>query len=369
MVIKINALDTLFFRDGKPFARGEETWADGLFPPYPSVLYGALRSAYFSEHPNELRLANRDGDPTRAFRITNFYLTVDDHAFFPLPLDLVKKKGAKRDEMLIPLSRKEIEGAVSSCRTPELLYYEGDDPVEVVEDGLLADYELINYLAGKTNDLVYQRISDYLTLEPKVGIGRDITTRTAEEGLLYRVGMQRLSPRREICKTPQTLSLIVAFEGPEIAESGFLRLGGEGKGAVYEQTNEISLSADKFALKNNRFKIVLITPAIFEKGWLPSWLDEDTLSGKKDNISLKLIAGAVGRFRSIGGFDMVNKCPKPMYRAVPAGSVYYFEVQDTTSTVEETEAALIETFHGKPISDYEEMSAQGFGIAILGRLP
>ena len=48
MIIQIDPLDTLFFRNGKPFTMGEETWADAVFPPYPSVVYGALRSAYFS---------------------------------------------------------------------------------------------------------------------------------------------------------------------------------------------------------------------------------------------------------------------------------------------------------------------------------
>ena len=55
MRIKIDAIDTLFFKDGKPFSMGDETWADGIFPPPPSVIYGALRSIYFSEHPEKLQ--------------------------------------------------------------------------------------------------------------------------------------------------------------------------------------------------------------------------------------------------------------------------------------------------------------------------
>jgi CRISPR-associated protein Cmr3 len=47
--IEIHALDTLFFRDGKPFERGEESVANGSFPPLPSVIYGALRTAFLGE--------------------------------------------------------------------------------------------------------------------------------------------------------------------------------------------------------------------------------------------------------------------------------------------------------------------------------
>lgn len=43
----MEAFDTLFFRDGKPFSMGDDVWANGVFPPYPSTLYGALRASYF----------------------------------------------------------------------------------------------------------------------------------------------------------------------------------------------------------------------------------------------------------------------------------------------------------------------------------
>ena len=32
MIIEMNPLDTLFFRDGKPFSMGDETWADAIRP-------------------------------------------------------------------------------------------------------------------------------------------------------------------------------------------------------------------------------------------------------------------------------------------------------------------------------------------------
>ena len=50
MILELQPLDTLFFRDGKPFNKGEENWADAIFPPFPATIYGALRTAYFNEH-------------------------------------------------------------------------------------------------------------------------------------------------------------------------------------------------------------------------------------------------------------------------------------------------------------------------------
>lgn len=53
MIIEMKPLDTLFFRDSKPFSRGEDTWADTIFPPYPSTVYGALRTAWFKQNIKE----------------------------------------------------------------------------------------------------------------------------------------------------------------------------------------------------------------------------------------------------------------------------------------------------------------------------
>ncbi|MEN3047138.1 MAG: type III-B CRISPR module-associated Cmr3 family protein, partial [Candidatus Hydrothermales bacterium] len=42
--IKLIPNDTLFFRTGRPFTMGSENWSDVIFPPYPSTIYGALRT-------------------------------------------------------------------------------------------------------------------------------------------------------------------------------------------------------------------------------------------------------------------------------------------------------------------------------------
>ncbi len=55
---------------------------------------------------------------------------------------------------------------------------------------------------------------------------------------------------------------------------------------------------------------------------------------------------------------MAKRKPKPMFKAVPAGSVYFFELL-------EGNANQLEKFHQKSISDiYPE---QGFGICYIGK--
>ena len=96
MRIRISALDTLFFRDGKPFTMGEETWADGVFPPYPSVLYGALRTWYIANHPDGI--SQRLIDESAGIRISSLHYRLPSGLHLPLPLDFVEPKNKKEKE-------------------------------------------------------------------------------------------------------------------------------------------------------------------------------------------------------------------------------------------------------------------------------
>lgn len=76
MLIDIKPLDTLFFRDGKPFSMGDNDWADGIFPPHPSVFYGALRSAYIGKNIDCIgKISNKSDpdDPTQKLKILNIF--------------------------------------------------------------------------------------------------------------------------------------------------------------------------------------------------------------------------------------------------------------------------------------------------------
>jgi CRISPR-associated protein Cmr3 len=158
-------------------------------------------------------------------------------------------------------------------------------------------------------------------------------------------------------------SFLIKIEGlNDIPKSGILQVGGEGKTAVYEELNinpVENLDSIEFELKNNMFKIYLATPSIFNKGWIPDWIDENNLQGEKDGIKLKLIACVIGKYLRIGGWDMANNCPKQMRKAVPSGSVYYFKVLNNVDSEK-----IKEVFHLKNISEIN--SEEGFGLSLIG---
>lgn len=366
MKLRLYPLDTLFFKDGKPFSFGEESWADGIFPFYPSVLYGTLRSAYFASRPDLLALAGGEDDPTMGLQVTAINFVVEKYPsnnsfqdavmYFPLPRDCVVKKqhGNGREAILLKLEKNR---AISNYPCECMLLPPDDSKVENKEGGLLRNELFQRYLNGTLPPVFnVSGFANHLISEPKIGIGRDNLTRTTEDGMLYRVDMKRLGTRHE------RASFIIDFTGLELQEKGFMKMGGEGKAVYFYQEKDGSKFATPNipALDDNIFKVYLATPAIFKKGWLPEWIDKKTLMGSYRGLKVKLLAAAVGKYLPIGGFDMKKNRPKPMRRAVPAGSVYYFQL------FEGDRSQLAAAFHNKSISDINP--EQGFGLSFLGKV-
>jgi CRISPR-associated protein Cmr3 len=348
LLIKIDPLDTLFFRDGKPFTMGDDNWANGIFPPHPSVVFGALRSAYFSHHIDDLKKATGPYDPTGKLHIRGiyFYDHTEKKIYLPLPMDCVKNKNEEKNEVSL-LPYVNLDKIKTSCPTQYALKGTGD--VETVNGGFITSDLFKKYLTNSERSFSFIKISDKISIEHKIGIGIDKNSGTSEVGKLYRTGMNRLND----------LSLLIEFDDLDLPASGFLKLGGEGRAVSYEifSSEKFEMS---FQIKDNQkfFKLYLLTPAIFKNGWLPERIDEKTLIVEYPGLKLKLITASIGKTIYVGGFDMKARKPKPMYKAVPAGSVYYFELMEG-----EIQTAF-KLLNQKAISDY--YSEQGFGIVYFG---
>jgi CRISPR-associated protein Cmr3 len=362
MVIRIKALDTLFFRDGKPFNMADESWATGIFPPPPSVLYGVLRSAYLSQQG--FNAQNIKASENLEIKGVFFELEdIEDDSCELVhwgPYDLVASDlGDEIDEELHLLRLQEYDGISSQQHKLKYQLFppekDGDSlDVETVGgidhlvDGFEENYVLEGGLPNSRID-----VSKVITTEPKVGIGRNNHTHVSDESALYRVGMQRLVTDN------RRLNIIVDFEGLDMAPSGVLKIGGEGKSAVYETYQDQSIQIPFPALEKDIFKLYLATPALFDNGWLPSWVDKDGI-GRYKGLVVQLIAAATGKPMHIGGFDMKKRKPKPMLKAVSPGAVYYFRL------LEGDQDALKHVFHQKSISD--KMGKEGFGLALVCNL-
>ena len=355
--IELEALDTLFFRDGKPFTMGEDTWAEGIFPPLPSVIYGALRTTYFSEDIERFKTIQTKDD-SALLRITSYCFKYGSRIYFPMPLDLIEvvnpTKNGPRKELHF-LKRNPLDGRSFASNMPTSHFLQPDtNNFDFVENGIINSHDLAKYLALNISSADYHSLNDFTFLEPKVGIGLNKDTRTSNDGQLYRVGMQRLDQ----------LSFAVGFEFEQLDNiPAMIRLGGEGK-AVQCQSIESKEIRQKISIPmplivGKRFKLYLATPALFTDGWKTSWMTTD--HSEYRGIKIRLLAAAVGKPVPVGGFDMKEKSPKAMRKAVPPGSVYYLELENETDNTR-----LEELFHNKSISEITDSQNQGFGITFVG---
>jgi len=373
MRLFIRPNDILMFRDGKPFAGGDDHFARGTFPPPPSTIYGALRSHILSTAwPEFNKYASGDasihehetvkkeiGSPERngSLTIRQFTLAKKDEAaiqhFFSMPKDIVKQKGSDNSTLYILKPESTVTHRIKTDLPDNLLHlwYPEEKALESVT-GFLSDAAMLKYLGGEMPEMWTEPQKLYET-EERTGIRKSKTSRSVEIGGLYSVEYYRLN---------DGVGFVVEVDGTELLpSSGLLRLGGDHRSANYTEIswNEIPAESIKEKIaQHRRFKIVLTSPAIFKNGWLPGGIDNRKFEGTLNSIPVKLTGACVGKPVGLGGFDLVKRMPKVMKRAVPAGSIYYFELKN--NNIDE----LFKQVWLKSISD--EKAREGFGISLIG---
>lgn len=322
MNLFLEAIDVWLFRDGRPFDALSDHRAKSLFPPYPSVIQGAIRSHHLVIKEVDLqdkqKIAEVVGtaEDYKNLRIRGPFLARRESRekdrndriirYFPQPADAVTVDKEKIKPASLP---RAINTAVTSSPTTYLLGLD-DEPVKGETNLWLAEEELLSYLKGEVVTGVSASI--LFQTENKFGIGRDDLSHTTKEGALYEVEFIRP------CKNVGLLVEVNGYEGWPL--EGTLRIGGEGRGAYFQQVEVSALSLPPEIRLPSCFKIYFATPAYFEGGWQSSggnW-------GKFFEGEVELMVAALNRYESMSGYDWANDRQKPARRYVPAGSVYYF---------------------------------------------
>lgn len=349
----LDPVDVWLFRDSRPFSAGSDHRAESLFPPYPTVLQGAIRSYQLAlkgvnlHDKNAVKNAVGTSTDYGSLRLRGPFLARRSSGkverFFPQPADAVSVGPQQIERSDNPADLP--AGIKTSCRTPKLIGL--NDPLSKGEGGLWLDKtQLLDYLDGKRVEAV--KSEDLFLRESRFGIGMDSALGTTLQGALYEVVFIR--PREGV-------GLTIEMDGyPGWPQSGLLSLGGESRAAAFEQIEPLPWPTPAGKLPK-RFKLYFATPAYFEAGWQPqSWKKFFT-----QPVDLK--AAAVNRFESVGGFDWAAN-PDQQHRAarrfVPAGSVYYFESGRTESgDTAEFEKTLIQN----AVTDFG--SEIGFGQVLV----
>lgn len=156
----------------------------------------------------------------------------------------------------------------------------------------------------------------------------------------HRTPTDRPPPRQD---ASHGYALAISTQEPQSLHGSTRRLGGEGRFVRFEQCKPdrlwTAVTPPPGLDKATRIRFILTTPAVFpEKGWHPDTLaynpTTNTIGGTLNitgrSIAVQLLAAAINRAQSYSGWQQNSDSrpgPGRPWRVVPAGSVYWLQVQ------------------------------------------
>ena len=333
----LEPVDTLFFRDGRPFDPASRATSN---LPNPQVLAGALRTKLLRRANIDLaRLADciRNGDQfeTAASQVGGSLGELIAKASFRGPYLGRRDDTAKRDMLYYPapvtLRRSIKEGAGGKvvrldplCADLSLpgwkpkaegmapLWTRARDILKPLDKTWITHEGMSTFLSGKIplpGDLVSP--DELYGFEDRTGIAIDPTVGTAQEGMIYATRRLVLQPGirfwAQVEGSADVLGLL-----PKQNEYTLLPFGGEGRQVSMTgcdpENNPLNASPEPTPKSIQGKCLVLVTPA-FLNGWKPP--------------GLALLAAAVPGHVPVSGWDLARGGPKPTRFAVKPGSVYF----------------------------------------------
>jgi CRISPR-associated protein Cmr3 len=349
--LRIDPLDTFFFRDGRPFAPAGR--AEGGLPT-PQTLAGSLRTALLTRAGFDLgALANRrrQGQEVREalrelgapawvvearFRGPWLALAINGRVdpLLPPPAVLARDGDSGQWYRSRPLPPNRLPGWPDSDTWP---LWRAGSPDAKAPGGFLTPNGVTQFLAGGVpEDGQWKTAASLYQFDHRTGIGVDSDTLTAAEGLIY--GVQLLALARNVCFYAEMLP---GAGAPDLAAALLtpVALGGEGRHARITVVPACRWSE---APDGRHSLWLLSTPAPLADPRRPAVIEAPA----------RVRAAAAGSPLAFSGWDVARGGPRPTRFAVPAGSTYFVEGEFSPP-------------HGSFCSDAES-AAQGWGMALRG---
>lgn len=382
MYYRITPVNPLISRDARPFGAGSRVRSLEWITQTSTA--GAIRSEIWRN------MSTPDSDAVLSVKVMGAFPIYDGKIYFPRPLDAIADKlnvyqispcdnlpegcyahmpieglipafpdtlNDFKPEKINPWWRKNIMSRWLKQGSKNFVEW-------LIKNANCPASEWLSVLAGNSNP-------GALTLESpakdeRTHVSIDSATGTAKEGMLFSttgLDFTRRTSRLE----RGTLS--VKIDMPDnlaqyLPEKFIAPFGGERRLAEFTRCDSDSSlwESPQGLATGNLIRMILATPAIFAQGWLPGWIDARSLEGTipGTNVRVKLISAVNGRWQAVSGwsYDSRNYGPKPVRRAVPAGSVYFFEVIDGNFDAG--------NFWLKSVCDDVKDIHDGFGLAMWG---
>lgn len=367
--------EPMIARDSRPFSNRIRS----LERLPQTVIAGAIRTALWKNGCEDL-------DTLKKVALRGPLPMIDGVLSFPRPLDVVvsRKGNQTQTHKIRPIELEEGEGFMppeyesgederASCSRISLCAPDTDedfkpeplDPYWSAEtmQRWLADLPVdlgAEKDAKRTFDALPEDVRVHVSIDPRTGANDESKLFTSTSLDYTHKGRTGLSTRSEL------LEIDFASLTP-LLEPFTVPVGGERRLAEFS-VDKVNVS-DPFAAPEKsvlgpNIRLVLATPGIFARGWLPDWIDPATLKGTLPGIDtpVTLVSAITGRWQPISGwsYEKDKFGPKPMRRMVPAGSVYFLRLDDGSAV------DLAPLWLKSICTDSEQNMNDGFGLALWG---
>jgi len=330
--------DTWFFRESRPLDTISGTELSSLFPPPARTVVGAIRSLIgekfkinWEEYPNNYNdistaIGGSGDDDFGQLELQGPFLSYKEQRLYPVPLSLMEKDN---HFYCLQIGKPVHCDLGEKVRLPKL-EVKGAKPLDnawLTEEGLrkVLKGELPHY-----SEVIRQ--SELFQYESRLGIVRDRQIRATKEGLLYQTQQLRLCEDIKIGAIVKGISADLHPNTKQVT-----RFGGEGRLASVEITDELPPTVTPENHSQNLF-LMLLTPAYLgceKDSWLPApnfQRDESgeytVWKGEINGVALKIISAVLGKPIREGGWNLRDHRPRPLKSLVPAGSLWFCQVEE-----------------------------------------
>lgn len=371
--------DPVIARDGRPFGLGQGNRMRSVPWPHPSLLAGSLRTllgklAGTNFNAETLAILKR---VTVAGPFPRKSDQTGGQVYFPAPRDVIfrEERDEKKGFPLRPTRLAKDEGVDLPHANLLPVMPPGDEEEFKPGDGpaFWSCGQMLQWLTDSRGDcfsLPQGKGGEDFLEAPKqdermhihIDPGRGAA---AEEILFSTVGLDleglqlevRINGADSFAAQLDTLDCLHPFGG----ERRLVRWTVGGNADLWRCPDKLLGDLKQSVMRGVR--LVLATPATFQYGWLPGWLD-NRLEGSPRGcgVRLRLVGACLERWQAISGWSLRKgrQGPKPIRRIVPAGSVYFFEVLAGSPQV------LAQQLWLQSVCDDRQDRRDGFGLALWG---
>ena len=381
-------IDSWFFKESRSMDGSGSNILSSLFPPPVKTLMGALRSQIGEKyHKDNMTTWQQFGkhckDTFKLEKIIGYgneyanlqaqgaWLYLGDEnkkqLHFPAPSNLLKQEN---DTYAFFEIGSPVVSDLGKVKFAKLDYEQKQAPLNnhyISRDG----FNLV--LEGKIPEQTVDQ-EDIITNEQRLGIARDNTSRSTQQGKLYQTQHLRIK---------QGWSVYLGLTGVDkdyaTDKDRLIRMGGEARMASLTEIDKPDLPQPPVIQPSDNTQglvIYLLTPLpdyrqsnetpplpnntfkVNDSGEYHVW------KGQIAQIDITIETAIAGKLYRLGGWDMAEHKPQAVKSYIPAGSCWYIKTSHKAEEINQ----LINKLHGSYLTTGNDR-ALGYGQIVIGKQP